>query len=258
MTSIPDISVITVVYNGAHSIEKCLQSVADQEKVAYEHIVIDGGSTDGTVDILKRHADKLAYWCSEKDAGIADAMNKGILHAKGNWIIFIHADDGLVSPDVLAKALAKMPLKVDIVAFPVLFGSLGNLRLHPPRPAGFWTRFKLGMCHQGMFVRRALFQRIGVFDTGFGICMDYEHVLRAVSAGASVRVFAEPAVAWMDDAGISSRRDWPSLRTRFLEEKRAQHLHVTSLPMRCLYFFYWSAYLPYRKIRSMLKDKRAG
>ena len=89
----PLISVVTVSYNAVSTIEQTIISVLNQMYSNIEYIIIDGGSTDGTVDIIKRYDDKIAYWRSEPDRGIYDAMNKGILQAKGEWIYFIGASD---------------------------------------------------------------------------------------------------------------------------------------------------------------------
>lgn len=92
----PLISVVTVSYNAVSTIEQTIISVLNQMYFNIEYIIIDGGSTDGTVDIIKRYDDKIAYWQSEPDRGIYDAMNKGILQAKGEWIYFIGASDLLL------------------------------------------------------------------------------------------------------------------------------------------------------------------
>ena len=92
----PLISVVTVSYNAVSTIEQTIISVLNQMYSNIEYIIIDGGSTDGTVDIIKRYDDKIAYWRSEPDRGIYDAMNKGILQAKGEWIYFIGASDLLL------------------------------------------------------------------------------------------------------------------------------------------------------------------
>ena len=95
------ISVITAVYNNVALIEQTIQSVINQNNKNIEHIVIDGGSTDGTVDIIKKYDSRIDYWISEPDEGIYDAMNKGIALSKGNWLIFINSDDLLASPESL-------------------------------------------------------------------------------------------------------------------------------------------------------------
>ncbi|MBD8880544.1 glycosyltransferase [Rhodanobacter sp. 7MK24] len=250
----PDVSIVTATYNANASIGRCLLSVAGQVGVTCEHIVIDGGSTDGTVETLREHASDLAYWCSEPDAGIADAMNKGVGHAAGEWVAFIHADDNLASPDVLAQALRKVPADADIAAFPVLFGEGRRRRLLRPRPVGPLTHFKMGMCHQGMLVRRELFCRLGGFDTSFKVCMDYEHLARAVLAGAHVFTADMPVLSCMSDGGISSRMDWPSLSTRFSEEKRVNEKYADTPLLQRVLSVYWWLYLPYRRLRAWIRD----
>ncbi|MEI6563396.1 MAG: glycosyltransferase family 2 protein [bacterium] len=102
----PVISIITVVRNGAATIEACINSVTKYASPDIEHIIIDGGSTDGTVDSLRRHGDVITFWVSEPDHGIYDAMNKGLRQARGQWILFLGSDDELaVSPAQLIPRL---------------------------------------------------------------------------------------------------------------------------------------------------------
>lgn len=246
----PEFSVITVVLNGARHLETCLQSIASQKNVNVEHIVIDGGSADGSVEILERWSSRLAFWQSEPDAGIADAMNKGIARATGEWIAFVHADDYLADPDVLAQARQHLDEDLDVAAFPVLFGNPPDLKQVNPRTTGWRTNFKIGMCHQGVLVHRRLFDRAGTFDASYKVCMDYELLLRAYRQQAIFRSFPSPVLAVMRNTGISSRQDWNSLNKRFSEERRVHSTHSNSGLMRLIYKLYWSFYLPYRRIRA--------
>ncbi|RXF69091.1 glycosyltransferase family 2 protein [Arcticibacter tournemirensis] len=92
---LPLISIITVCLNAVEHIETCINSIANQSYPNIEHIIMDGGSTDGTIDILRKNSDKIAKWISEPDNGIFNAMNKGLKYAKGDWIYFLGADDTL-------------------------------------------------------------------------------------------------------------------------------------------------------------------
>lgn len=110
------ISVVTVCYNAADTIEKTMLSVLNQTYHDIEYIIIDGGSTDGTVEIIRKYADRIAYWVSEPDKGIYDAMNKGIKVATGEWINFMNAGDEFVDANVLDKLFfAKTVANVDVI-----------------------------------------------------------------------------------------------------------------------------------------------
>ena len=107
MKNNPLISVVTVSYNAVSTIEQTILSVINQTYPHIEYIIIDGGSTYGTVDIIKKYADKIAYWVSEPDKGIYDAMNKGIKVATGEWINFMNSGDCLYRNDTIEKILNK-------------------------------------------------------------------------------------------------------------------------------------------------------
>src|ERR1700750_1936091 len=97
------ISVVTVVRNGILFIAQTIESVVHQTYPHVEYIVIDGGSTDGTVDIIRAHDNEIAYWVSEKDQGIADAFNKGLARATGDYLLFLNSDDALAQDNVIAR-----------------------------------------------------------------------------------------------------------------------------------------------------------
>lgn len=119
-SKLPLISIITVVYNGKNDIEKTIQSVINQTYNNIEYIVIDGGSTDGTLDIIKNYEDKIDYWQSEPDAGIYDAMNKGIKLATGVWINFMNAGDIFYHSNVISNFIAN---STDIKNVDVFYGN---------------------------------------------------------------------------------------------------------------------------------------
>ncbi len=109
------ISVVTVCYNAVDTIEETMLSVLNQTYTNVEYIIIDGGSTDGTVDIIKKYADRLAYWVSEPDRGIYDAMNKGIAAATGDYINFMNSGDKFVDNDTIKNAVNIFPNNIDII-----------------------------------------------------------------------------------------------------------------------------------------------
>jgi glycosyltransferase involved in cell wall biosynthesis len=246
----PQISVITVVFSSAAHLEQCIQSVRAQNRVEYEHIVIDGGSTDGSVELIRRYADGLVSWVSEPDGGIGDAMNKGIARAQGEWLLFLHADDYLLSAESLAfcaQSLARS--SADIVCFPIHLGLPGQFRERRPRGGDFWLNLKTGIWHQASFIRRSLFKRLGGYDATLCIAMDYEFFLRAWRAEAIFENINHPAPTFMRATGLSSKRDWDSLLQRFNEERTIHDRYASTPGLRLLYYMYWPAYLSYRWVR---------
>ncbi|MBA3025313.1 MAG: glycosyltransferase [Sulfurimonas sp.] len=113
MQTKPLISIVTVVYNGEEYLEATIQSIINQSYKNIEYIIIDGGSTDGTLDIIKKYEDKIKYWVSEKDRGIYDAMNKGVLVATGEWINFMNAGDIFYNENVLNEVFPEEKILKD-------------------------------------------------------------------------------------------------------------------------------------------------
>lgn len=251
----PLVSVITACLNGERHIAQTIASVAEQRGVTFEHIVVDGGSTDHTLDILARTLGANGHWISESDGGIADAMNKGIGISQGEWLLFVQSDDYLAESSVLASAAMHFAPETDICGFPVLFGSEDSLTRVFPRGPGFWLNFKTGFNHQGTFIRRTLFDRIGGYDTSFKIAMDYEFFLRARRSRARFKCHSDPVVSVMRSTGVSSQNDWPSLRRRFAEERLVHEKHQT-LALGAIYATYWALYPTYRRALSVLKASR--
>jgi putative colanic acid biosynthesis glycosyltransferase len=99
----PTVSIITVAYNAVATLERTIRSILNQQGIAIDYIVIDGGSGDGTVGLLQNYSDRLAYWVSEPDGGVYEAMNKGLTHARGDWVLFMGADDLFTDDRVLQR-----------------------------------------------------------------------------------------------------------------------------------------------------------
>jgi glycosyltransferase involved in cell wall biosynthesis len=177
----PVISVITVVRNGEKHVEETIQSIIQQTYPHVEYIIIDGNSTDSTVSIIKKYADRIHYWISEKDKGIYDAMNKGIKVSTGEWLIFINADDYLAGPNVIADAV---PFLVNTKS-KVVYGNVlliyesgpEKLRGSEWKDISFHFRnIRMNISHQGIFHSRALFKD-RLYDPTFKITADYDLLL---------------------------------------------------------------------------------
>lgn len=177
------VSVITVVYNGVNHIEHTIQSVLKQTYNNIEYIVVDGGSTDGTLDILRKYSDRIAYWKSEPDKGISDAFNKGVALATGELIGILNADDWY-EPDAASQIVAHY--KPDSILHGNLQywnedGSKGmvaypNLKILP---------LEMSLNHPTIFVSKSLYSRHGAFSLNYKLSMDYELLLRFYKAGAT-------------------------------------------------------------------------
>lgn len=247
------ISVISANYNGGKHLADCIDSVQRQTGIDVEHIVIDGGSTDGSAAILEQSSDTLAYWCSEPDKGIADAMNKGILKAEGEWLLFLHSDDMLLDHNSLSTAQSILEsTNARIVGFPLQYGSIENRRILIPRGANFWLLLKTGFLHQATFIHHTVFDGIGAYDTSLSIAMDYDFFLRAWKRKIPTEKHSMPVLSWMRDTGISSRSDWETLSRRLYEERSVQMKFSKGLIFRLFYKTYWLVYLPYRRILALL------
>lgn len=178
------ISVITVCYNAAATLEDTLKSVQTQDYPNIEHIVIDGGSTDGTQAILERYHDGIALCVSEKDRGIYDAMNKGIARATGDIVGILNADDVYAHPHVLARVAGLMQAK----QLDALYADVEYFKPHAPTrvvrrysSAHFSpARIPYGWmpAHPTLFLRRQIYDTFGSFKTDYHIASDYEFIAR--------------------------------------------------------------------------------
>jgi len=204
------ISIITVCYNSELTLARTLRSVRDQTYSNVEHIIIDGGSTDGTLDIIANQGLHVFKVISEKDEGIYDAMNKGIQHATGDVIAFINADDYYKDANVLAKvAFFMLTERLDAI--------YGDVEFFHPRKEGFVTRIydsshfspaRLGWgwmpAHPALFIRRKLFDLYGNFSIDYLIAGDFEFIARVFKyPQLRHRHLSEPLVR-MQTGGVST------------------------------------------------------
>ena len=251
----PLVSVVTASFEAIDGLKMTVESVRTQTCRDVEHIVIDGGSRDGTRQWLERQDD--LTWLSEPDDGIADALNKGVAMARGRYLLVLQAEDAFLTETSLAMAVPHLTGDADIVSFDVLFERCTAAVRY--RSYG-WTKkinFKTTIPHQGAFCRRRLFQRIGAFDPGIRVAMDYDFFLRAYRNDACIKTVPE-VLARMPDTGVSSQLNWPSLSQRFAEERRIHRAHCTGSVMRAIYTVYWPLYSAYRRGKHGLETIMLG
>lgn len=212
------ISVITVCYNSARTLERTLQSVAEQDWSDVEHIVIDGGSSDGSAKILETFRSRLAHVVSEPDHGIYDSMNKGLACAQGEIVCFLNSDDYYAGPQVLSLVAKKMQAQ-DLDA---VMGDVGFFhekfprrvirryrsdRFTPARLAWGWMP-----AHPALFLRKRVIQRVGRFKTDYRIAGDFEFIVRAFH-GRALRYEHLPGILVHMQTGGASTGGW---RSKFL------------------------------------------
>ncbi|MBK9162171.1 MAG: glycosyltransferase [Nitrosomonadales bacterium] len=225
----PLIAVITVAFNGAATLECAILSVLQQTYDNVEHIIIDGGSTDGTTDILRKYDDRLDYWVSEKDAGIYDAMNKGLALASGDVVGFLNADDFYADASVLEQVAsafgdgATEACYADLVyVHPVSLGTVRYWRSEPFRSG----MFAAGWCppHPTFYVRKAVVDRCGGFDLSFRLAADAEFMLRYLE-GNHVRTRYVPGVWVKMRLGGQTNQSWANIVRQNREIIRALRMH---------------------------------
>ncbi|HBM15441.1 MAG TPA: glycosyltransferase [Lentisphaeria bacterium] len=171
------ITIVTVSFNAVKTIEQTILSVINQTYSNFEYIIIDGGSVDGTLDIIKKHAHNISYWTSEPDKGIYDAMNKGVVAAKGDYIIFLGADDTLTESCVIEKAASEIANN----SFPdiwcgsvrVIDKSLNLCKEYYPMYNNKVELSKMALFHQSVFAKKNLLLE-HKFDASLQIVADYE------------------------------------------------------------------------------------
>lgn len=223
------ISIVTAVFNNRDTVAEALDSVLSQSHLDSELVVIDGGSTDGTLDTLLRYVDRVAVFVSEPDSGIYDALNKGIGKVTGDVVGFLHSDDLMADESVLMRV-------ADAFADPAVDAVYGDLvYVRRNDPANVVRRWKAGPFnvnqlrwgwmppHPTFYVRRELYERMGRFDISFRIAADYDCMLRFLMSG--IRVTYIPELLVKMRVGGASNRSLSSLLAKSREDYRVISRH---------------------------------
>jgi glycosyltransferase involved in cell wall biosynthesis len=214
----PLISLIIATYNSGGFLTYCLDSIESQSFKGFELIIIDGNSTDQTVDILKKYDKSINYWISEKDSGIYDAWNKGIAQAKGTWITFLGSDDALYPTafDDYVNFLSTIDKDVKYVSSKLnLTDGDRNVIKTLGLPWDWKTcRLQNVIAHPGSLHHRELYEKYGLYDTSYKICADFEFLLRPGKYLKSA--FMDKITVKMQQGGVSTQA-----ASVFIEHHRA-------------------------------------
>ena len=212
----PKLSVITIVYNNAIAIERTMLSVLNQTYSNIEYIIIDGASTDGTKEIVKKYAERIAQFISEPDKGLYDAMNKGLVLATGDYVLFMNSGDEIYAAETVAEVFAAAP-SGDIYygeteMFDENWKSLGQRRHRAPEHFD-WHSFKFGMnvSHQAIYIKRSLTQP---YNLTYKYSSDIDWILKAAKKSSNI-VNTHLYVAKYMEGGISKKKHLASLKERF-------------------------------------------
>lgn len=204
------VSIVTIVYNGRECIADCIHSVLNQTYPDIEHIVIDGGSTDGTQKEIEPYLDQLGYFISEKDKGVFDAYNKGIMRATGDIIGILNSDDFFYEPETIEKVVeAFLSSNADLVYAKGMFvdKEKPNIvkRIYSSKPfRKSYLSFGWIPLHTTIFVRKELFARYGLYSGGYRIASDYEISLRWFKNEEIKKFFLNEWVVKMRLGGLST------------------------------------------------------
>lgn len=211
------LSIITINYNNAEGLRKTLASVAAQTYRNIEHIIVDGASTDGSVDVIKEYENQLnithstihLLWSSEPDNGIYNAMNRGIRRATGEYIQILNSGDLLAAPDVTERMMAALQMKGDGVE--LLYGNMVKYDYTNNRTLGKSTEVEYSlrqyytstMNHDCCYIRRDLFETYGLYDESLKIVSDWKWFLQAIGLGKVKPIYVDIDVTIFDASGIS-------------------------------------------------------
>jgi glycosyltransferase involved in cell wall biosynthesis len=224
----PLISIIVAVYNGATTLQRCINSISQQSYANKQLIIIDGGSNDGSVELLKANQQYFDYMLSEPDTGIYSAWNKGLLKVQGEWVCFLGADDYFRDDQVLstmAQHLVQLPESIRVAYGQIMLVNSAGEELY--LSGSPWPMVKerlkqlMSIPHLGTMHRRSLFEQFGPFNESFRIAGDYELLLRELKS-ADAAFIPNLVTVVMSLGGISSTPANALLQLR--EVRHAQHL----------------------------------
>lgn len=207
----PIISIITINYNNAEGLSKTINSVytqTDIEELPVEYIIIDGKSSDNSVDIIKQYIsekkDIISYFCSEKDSGIYNAMNKGIRKAKGNFCLFLNSGDYLISSNTLTTLLKELSTKKGDIFYSDLYSANKDLCITYPDSLNISFFFENSINHQNSLIKRSLFKSVNMYDESYQVVSDVKFFAECAKANKKFIHIQTPIAVYDSTGGISA------------------------------------------------------
>lgn len=194
-------TIITINYNNADGLRRTIESVVNQTYTDYEYVIIDGGSADGSVDVIREYEDKITYWVSEKDKGIYNAMNKGVKVSHGDYLMFMNSGDVFYSYTVLEEVCAKRR-KEDIIVGKVHTCD-GKEFLYQPQQLTMYFFYSSTIPHQGAFIKKYLLDKYP-YDENLKITSDWKFFVEAVIFEDCSVGFVDTVISQFDTEGVST------------------------------------------------------
>ena len=216
------LSVITINYNNVNGLKKTIESVVNQTATNFEYIIIDGGSTDGSIELIKDHENKIDFWISEPDNGIYNALNKGIAKAKGEYLLFLNGDDYLLHDDILKENKHHLENK-DLIYFDIFYNDKNlNKKITYPDTLSFYFFYTNTICHQAIFFKKDLFCKYGLYDEQLKIVADWKCIMLAIVKYGATYKHINAVFSVFDNTGISNTNDKENKHIQLhIEERQA-------------------------------------
>ncbi|MEI6311167.1 MAG: glycosyltransferase family 2 protein [Bacteroidota bacterium] len=217
------ITIITVVYNRMKDLKYTIDNVVNQTFNNYEYLIIDGGSSDGTLELIQSYGSKISAYLSEKDQGIYDAMNKGLIRANGEYLMYMNAGDGFYNNHILEEIFGQMHQQADFIYGDTMFidqqqkeiGLMSEIRNRPLHEHIQWREMKYGMlfCHQSFIVKKEI---APLYDMHYKWSADIDWILKCMKVSRSSFYFTPFPIARFQLGGASLQHQRSSLIERFM------------------------------------------
>lgn len=240
------LSIITINKNNAIGLEKTILSVINQNFDDFEYIVIDGQSKDSSVEIIRNHTNKIAYWVSEKDNGIYNAMNKGINKANGEYLLFLNSGDYLLNNDVLVKVFS-LERNADFLCCNIQYSDGGKI-VHTtklPDKITFGTLYFQGLPHQATFIKRDTFTKYGLYSEDYKYIADIEYWYRCIILNCCSTQVIDMVISDYNLEGLSSQ-------PIFIDNKKATDAEFERIMDKPMFKLFVPDYIHFKQITTNL------